>query len=82
MKGRIAAINTQRGMVAVATETEDYSVFEILSHGPFEIDDEVSWEGRPLAHHPIQNHTKGETVDVYFQNHWVHKDQLRQQLLY
>ena len=82
MKGRIAAINAQRGMVAVATETEDYSVFEILGHGSFETDDEVSWDGRPLGRHPIQNHTKGKTVDVYFQNHWVHKDQLRQQLLY
>ena len=69
MKGTIYHIHAQRGMVAVATEDADYSIFEILGSGSFEAGDTVSWVGStPLGHHSIHNHTKSEMVEVFFQN--------------
>jgi len=69
-------------MVAVQTENADFSIFEIVSSNPVEIGHAVSWQGdTPAGHGSIVNHTTGETFNVYFQNHWVGKNQLNQQLL-
>lgn len=83
MKGLIHEINWQKGMVAVLTETENFSVFEIQSDDNFEIGDEIFWEEhRPLGDCTIKNLSKNETSEVYFQNHWISSDNLKQQLLY
>jgi len=83
MKGRIHDINHKRGMVAVLTENGDFSVFELLGDDPVEKDDEVTWENDTgLGSEMLTNLTQGDTFEVYFQNHWVPKSQLRQQLLY
>ena len=42
MTGTIYRINPQRGMVAILTETDGFSVFELLSEIPLEIGDEES----------------------------------------
>jgi len=83
MKGKIFEINQKRGMVAVLTESENFSIFEILTYDNFEIDDEVSWtENHPLGDCKIKNLTKNEMFIAYFQNHWITKDNLRKQMLY
>lgn len=83
MKGTITNIHQNKGMVAVLTETEQYSVFEMLSDTTFGIGDEVSWEElHPQGHANIKNASKGETIEVYFQNHWISQDGLEKQLLY
>jgi hypothetical protein len=70
-------------MVAALTEDGSYSVFELLGGDSVEIGDEVSWKGTtPLGGERLRNHTQSEEFEVYFQNHYVHPDQLRQQLLY
>ncbi len=70
-------------MVAVLTDTEEYSIFEMLSDTNFEVGDEISWnENHPSMHTMIANLTKGEQVEVFFQNHWVSKNDLERQLLY
>lgn len=81
MKGIIAAANPQRGMVAVQTPN-GYSVFENLSGAEFENGDQVQWEGdTSLGDTPLRNLSQGYSTTVYFQNHWVPPNQLKQQLL-
>ena len=83
MTGIVCEINQRRGMVAVRTEQGDFSVFELLSADPVEIGDEVSWQDdTSLGSTLLRSHTQGETYEVYFQNHWIPKHQLRQQLLF
>ena len=82
MKGTIYDINPKRGMVAVQTDNGDFSIFEIISANQVEIGQEVSWSGNtPTGSAMITNHGSGERFEVYFQNHWVSRHQLDQQLL-
>jgi hypothetical protein len=82
MTGIIYDINPQRGMVAVQTENEDFSIFEIVSQDAIEIGQKVSWkETHPAASTIITNHTTGVRFRVLFQNHQVSKLKLDQQLL-
>lgn len=81
--GTIYDINSQRGMVAVLTETNGFSIFEMLWDDNFKKGDEVSWKGdNPLGDCKIKNHTEDEEAEVYFQNHGVTQSNLRRQLLY
>jgi hypothetical protein len=83
MKGVIVHINESRGMVAVATEAGDFSIFELTGGDSVAIDDVVRWNGdTPLGGATLVNDTQGERFEVYFQNHHVSRHQLRQQLLY
>lgn len=83
MKGVIKHINASRGMVAVLTEDGNYSIFELLGSDSLEIGDVVSWKNdTDLDGEKIINHTKNKRFEVYFQNHNVHQNQVRQQLLY
>ena len=83
MKGTIFKINHRRGMVAILTENGDFSVFELLGGDPVEEGDEVSWKNDTgLGSEQLRNITQQETYEVFFQNHWVSKNQLSQQLLY
>ena len=83
MSGQVYEINESRGMVAIRTENGDFSVFELLGGDPVEIGDEVSWQDdTSLGSTRLRNITQGSSYEVYFQNHWVSKNQLRVQLLY
>lgn len=82
MEGTIAEINHRRGMVAVLTDS-GYSIFELLDSSNCEAGDEVSWkDDTALGGEVVTNRTQGWRSEVYFQNHYVSKHQLRQQLLY
>ncbi|MCX7012862.1 MAG: hypothetical protein NTW86_09945 [Candidatus Sumerlaeota bacterium] len=82
MKGQVVEINQRRGMVAVFTEDEEYSIIELLGD-ELETGDVLQWNGHyPLGSETIRNLTKRAAMTVYFQNHSVPKSQLRQQLLY
>jgi hypothetical protein len=83
MHGTIFEINKNRGMVGVLTENGDFSIFELLSGDTVEKGDEVLWENDTgLGDEVITKLTQGESFEVYFQNHYVSKSQLSQQLLY
>jgi hypothetical protein len=83
MKATVKHINANRGMVAALTEEGSYSIFELLGSDSVEIGDVVSWRGdTPLGGEPLRNLTQNSQFEVYFQNHHVHPDNLRQQLLY
>ena len=81
MKAEVKYMNPKRGMVAVLTEDEDFSVFELLGD-ELEIGDIVEWKGEhPLGGEDIVNLSKKENIRVFFENHCVPKAQLGQQLL-
>jgi len=81
MKATVRHINVLRGMVAALTEDGDFSIFELLGD-EVAVGDTVSWTGStPLGGETITNHTQGRQFGVYFQNHHVSQNQLRQQLL-
>lgn len=74
--GTVAAINPSRGMVAIATEDDGYTIIE-LSEFELEVGDEMSWEnGHGLGSEIYENHTKGTRQEVYVQNHAVSKANL------
>lgn len=83
MNGEVYEINQNRGMVAVRTENGDFSVFELLGEDPIEVGDQVSWkDDTSLGSTLLRNNKQETSYEVYFQNHWVSKNQLRVQLLY
>jgi hypothetical protein len=80
--GTVAAQNKRRGMVAIKTEDDGYTIIELLSHFELSIGDKMSWEnGYGLGHETYRNDTTGESEDVYVQNHAVSDAALKQQLL-
>ena len=82
MKGRVIHIHHQRGMVAIETEGGELSVLELLDD-EVEVGDELQWKGDyPLGSETIKNISQATSMEVYFQNHCVPKNQLQQQLLY
>ena len=82
MTGSVAAVNPKRGMVAVLTDEGAYSIIEMLGDDPPDIGDRIRWrDSTPLGSETVRNLTRGQTYEVYFQNHHVLKGQLRQQLL-
>lgn len=81
MKTRVVKMNLQRGMVALEAE-DGYSIIEMLSDDPIEVGDIISWtEHLPEGETVVTNHTQNEKYEVYFQNHWVSRSDLDQQLL-
>ena len=81
--GIVAAMNTNRGMVAIATEDDGYTIIELLSEFELEIGDEITWEnGHGLGSEIYHNLTRGTSEEVYVQNHAVTNASLRQQLLF
>ena len=82
MQGKIYAMNSQRGMVAIATKNQGFTIIELLSNEEFELGDEMSWQNDTgLGGQTYLNMTKKNKMDVFVQNHWVPENQLRQQLL-
>ena len=69
-------------MVALQTEGYGFTIIELVEPADIELGDEMRWEpGTGLGGHVYANLTKGKSVRVFAQNHWVPKEQLPQQLL-
>ncbi len=69
MKGVIAKIELNKGLVTVSTE-DGFSIFEILTNDNFDVGDEVHWkEENPFGDCRIYNISQDEYCEVYFQNH-------------
>lgn len=80
--GTVAALNPIRGMVAIATEDDGFTIIELLSNFELEIGDSISWSnGYGLGHEIYKNVSKGSSEEVFVQNHAVSKANLRAQLL-
>lgn len=69
-RGVVEAVNRTLGMIAVLTD-DGYTIIELLGYEA-EVHDEVSWSDHlPLGGDSASNRTKGEVMDVYFQDHHV-----------
>ncbi len=80
--GVVAALNPKRGMVAIATEDDAYTIIELLSDFDLEIGDKIRWSNDyGLGSEVYTNLTRGESEEVYVQNHAVNKAILKKQLL-
>ena len=80
--GVVTAMNPKRGMVAIATEDDGYTIIELLSDFDLEIGDKITWSNDyGLGSEVYTNLTKGESEEVYVPNHAVGKAILRRQLL-
>lgn len=80
--GVVAAMNQKRGMVAIETEDDGYTIVELLSEFEFELGDKVVWANDyGLGVETYKNVNKGVGEEVYVQNHSVSKTNLRLQLL-
>lgn len=81
--GTVAAMNPQRGMVALATEDDGYTIIELLEEWELEPGDAITWQnGYGLGSEVYVNVSKGTRAEVYVQNHGVSQAILRQQLLF
>ena len=66
--GTVAAINPSRGMVAIATEDDRYTIIELLSEFELEVGDEMdlgepSWPWIRDLREPYQRRTPRGTKD-------------------
>jgi hypothetical protein len=81
--GTVAAINPTRGMVAIATEDDGFTIIELLSEWEIEVGDSIVWtNGYGLGSEVYRNVTKQSSERVYVQNHAVSQSCVRQQLLF
>ncbi len=80
--GQVAAINANRGMVAIVTEDDGFTIIELMSGWDLEIGDVIAWSnGYGLGSETYENLTQRTTGEVFVQNHAVNRANLRSQLL-
>ena len=81
-KGKVAAINPHRGMVAIATEDSGFTIIELTSGWDLEVGDVITWaNGYGLGSEIYENLTQRTSEEVFVQNHDVSMSNLPAQLL-
>ncbi len=81
--GNVAAINPERGMVAIKTHDDGFTIIELIEDWELGIGDELMWNnGYGLGSETYVNVSNGSQAEVYVQNHSVSQAMLRQQLLF
>lgn len=81
-RGKVAAINPRRGMVAIATDDGGFTIIELLSDWSLEVGDDITWTDRyGLGHEMYRNVTQQTEEEVFVQNHDVSRSNLQAQLL-
>lgn len=81
-QGKVSAINPKRGMVAIATADDGYTIIELLSEWNIEVGDTISWSnGYGMGRETYDNISKRSSAEVFVQNHAVTQANLSKQLL-
>ena len=79
--GKVAALNTSRGIAAIATEDGGYTIIELQSHWELASGDVIAWDNDyGLGSEIYKNVTKRTHAQVFVQNHDVSQSSLRAQL--
>lgn len=68
MNGTIELIGPCHGTIGVRTESDDFSVLELIGGYSPEMGDVISGELENLGGEEVQNITQGETWDVFIQD--------------
>jgi len=80
--GVVTVINPNRGMVAIETSDDGFTIIELLTDFKIGIGDKMVWDnGYGLGSAVYENQTKGNRIEVYVQNHAVSASHLRNQLM-
>jgi hypothetical protein len=80
IKGKIAIINKNNGLIAVQTEQGDYSVMGLIGGYDVELGDEVTGDLRSSSGESIENLTQYETMDVSIEASGLNLEQARAML--
>lgn len=81
-QGIVHAINRRRGMVAISTPSNAFTIVELLGPDEIKIGDVITWKNdTSLGSETYFNETRGNALSVCVQNHAVSAALLRQQLL-
>lgn len=78
MIGKVCAINQQKGLIAVETNSNEFSILELIGGYDVEIDDIISGDLESLGSETVINKTQTEEMDVFIQDchcnvHRVHQ---------
>ena len=68
MRGVIELINHNQGMIAVSTESGEFSVLELVGGYTPELGDVICGNLESLGSEEVRNHTQEEIWDVYIQD--------------
>jgi hypothetical protein len=80
-RGMVRKCNLVRGMVAIETSDDRYTIVELLCGNEIDFGDQIEWRtGHDLGGAEYFNRTRGETLDVYVHNHGVNEPGLDLQL--
>ncbi len=78
MIGKVRAINQQKGFIAVETDSNEFSVFELLGGYAVEIGDVISGDLESLGGKTVINKTQSEKMDVFIQDCHCDAKRIRQ----
>ena len=78
MTGKVRAINQQKGFIAVETDSNEFSVFELLGGYDVEIGDVISGDLKSLGGETVINKTQSEEMDVFIQDCHCDAQRVRQ----
>jgi len=81
MIGAVFKINATRGMIAIQTSSDGFTILEGYVDD-FNIGDTVSWDDDGLGSAEIRNESTGEVLDVIIQNVGVNLLNVNQRLLF
>jgi hypothetical protein len=80
--GKVAGINRDQGMVAIATDDDGYTIIEIVTGCAIDVGDAIAWEDSyHIGPSIYENLTKGSRDGVFVKNHTVSEFELDQQML-
>ena len=81
MTGYVHTINRRRGLVAVATDGNDFTILELVGTDPISLGDQLEWpDDTALGRAVFRNITKGAAANVKVLAHGVPPSQVRQSL--
>lgn len=81
MKGTVYAINTHNRLVAIDTDY-GFTVIELLDDDTVEVGDEMNWDDSAnLGLEIFENDSDGCKIEVFVQNHYVPRHELRHELM-
>ena len=74
MKGKVALINSKRGMAALITENDEYTAFEVLGPLNIEVGDTINGDLESLGGETWYNVTKMEEIEVFVEDIYGKRD--------
>ena len=68
MRGTVALINADDGVVAVKTEHGEFSILGVLEEDALAVGDVISGELEKLDYQVVENTTRGTQISVYVED--------------